>query len=112
MRDKGRCGLVDASFLEDALTSVEARRAGHIAVSDGERELVCLFTRRGVRVVTSGHPLPSLADWLVDAGRLTPERVPDDGSSREALVRAGVSPKDIDAAVRGVVVEALADCVL
>lgn len=104
---------------------------GSIVVSDGLVDVCFFFTRGGLRVVTSGRKLPSLADRLRQKGTITlddqrkaekllaaqREKGAEQGKAkalleeRESLIEAAkVKPQDVDEVAREVIAEAMLDC--
>lgn len=102
---------------------------GSIVVSDGLCDVCFFFTRGGLRVVTAGRKLPSLAERLRHKGTITlddqrkaekllaQQREKEQGKAkalleeREALIEAAkLKPQDVDEVAREVIAEALLDC--
>ncbi|RMG13771.1 MAG: PEGA domain-containing protein [Planctomycetota bacterium] len=106
----------------------EANLHGALTVSDGLVDVGFLFTRGGLRLVSAGRPLPSLAARLAEqgllgaqerqqveairAGRRRPPPDVDPRSERELLLglRLGVGPEEVDGAARAIVGEAFLSC--
>jgi outer membrane protein assembly factor BamB len=116
-------GPADEASIRAAFARVIERHAAHsLVASDGASERIFYFAIGGIRVIRSGpRKTSSVADVLVDAGRISPEDVERVAAAAqregqtfgEACVAAGLArSEDVDAALRVKVQEELLDLFL
>lgn len=121
LRRKRLSGVFDAGSAARCLELIQGKNLhGTIVVSDGLSDLSFLFTRGGLRVLSLGRPLPSLAARLVATGKLDPKLAPkarsgerDKGSreERDILIEVmNLPPAVVDEAARDVLADVFLDC--
>lgn len=121
VRRKRMSGAFDPPSAARALEVIQEKNLhGTLVVSDGLADVSFLFTRGGLRVLSLGRPLPSVAARLVAQGKLDPAQAPrvhaaGRGKSareeREVLIEVmNLHPSVVDDATREVIADVLLDC--
>lgn len=123
VRRKRLSGAFDPGSAARALELIQEKSLhGSLVVTDGLVDISFLFTRGGLRVLSVGRPLPSLAARMVALGKLDPAQAPkaqqagrggkDAGrEEREILIEVlNLPPAVVDEAAREVISDVLLDC--
>ncbi len=122
VRRKRLSGAFEPGSAARALELIQERKLhGSLVVSDGLVDISFLFTRGGLRVLSVGRPLPSLAARLVATGKLEAARAPKvqqaargkeaGREERDVLIEVlNLPPALVDEAARDVLSDVLLDC--